>query len=53
MGLTPRLSALVFVLVIAGCGSPDRPTTVDVEALERAIRGVGPLPGAAAAARRP
>ena len=37
MGLTPRLSARVFVLVIAGCGSPDRPTTVDVEALERAI----------------
>ncbi|MDP6493199.1 MAG: hypothetical protein QF796_06565 [Acidimicrobiales bacterium] len=32
-----RLLALVVVVVVVGCGSPDRPAAVDVEALEQAI----------------
>jgi hypothetical protein len=32
-----RLLALVVVVVVVGCGSPDRPAVVDVEALEQAI----------------
>ena len=37
MGLTVRLAVLALVLVVSGCGAPDRPATVDVETLERAI----------------
>ena len=37
MGLMVRLAVLALVFVVSGCGAPDRPGTVDVETLERAI----------------
>ena len=32
-----RLAALALAVALVGCGSPDRPGAVDIEALERAI----------------